>query len=352
MAERVVTPDRNAPESYFELALRPRSLADDEFIGQARIKSRLEILIGAANSRGDTTDHVLLAGPPGLGKTSLAHIIAIEVGANIRVSSGPALGRPGDLAALLNSLRSNDVLFIDEIHRLGKVVEEILYPAMEDRQLDLVTGKGSGAAQRSYRIAIEPFTLVGATTRLGLLSAPLRDRFGEIYRLEYYTVDECAAIITRSARLLDVAIEDAAAMMIAQRSRGTARVCNRLLRRVRDYCQVLGDGSITNKLTVPALNALDIDEIGLEEMDRRILTTIISKYDGGPVGITTIAASLSEDVSTIEDYHEPYLLQVGFLARTPRGRVATRLAFEHLGYTIPADRPSTASDQLPLGLGG
>lgn len=348
MAESIVAPEQGLPDKQFEQALRPRSLADDEFIGQARVKTRLKILIEAALGRGEPTDHVLLAGPPGLGKTSLAHIIASETGSSIRISSGPALGRPGDLAALLNSLRAGDILFIDEIHRLSKVVEEILYPAMEDLQLDLVTGRGSGAAQRTYRIAIEPFTLVGATTRLGLLSAPLRDRFGEIYRLDYYSAPECAAIINRSASLLEVQIRPEAAEMIATRARGTARVCNRLLRRVRDYCQVKADGSITTELADEALEMLDIDQQGLDEMDRRILATIVRKYDGGPVGINTIAASLSEDPATIEDYHEPYLLQIGYLARTPRGRQATRRAFEHLGLTAP--RQAGDPGQLAFGI--
>ena len=350
MPDSVVTPEQDAPDKQFEQALRPRSLDDDEFIGQARVKTRLKILIGAALSRGDTTDHVLLAGPPGLGKTSLAYVIATQTESNIRVSSGPALGRPGDLAALLNSLRTGDILFIDEIHRLPKVVEEILYPAMEDGQLDLVTGRGSGAAQRTYRIAIEPFTLVGATTRLGLLSAPLRDRFGETYRLAYYSAAECESIIVRSARLLGVPIDSAATGMIAARSRGTARVCNRLLRRVRDYCQVVGDGKITADLTDRALAMLDIDHQGLDEMDRRILSTIIGKYDGGPVGVGTIAASLSEDTATIEDYHEPYLLQIGYLARTPRGRMATRRAFEHMGIEPSNIRRRNDLGQLPMGL--
>ena len=348
MAESIVAPEQGTPDRQFEQALRPRSLADDEFIGQSRVKTRLKILIEAALGRDEPTDHVLLAGPPGLGKTSLAHIIAIHTGSSIRISSGPALGRPGDLAALLNSLRAGDVLFIDEIHRLSKVVEEILYPAMEDLQLDLVTGRGSGAAQRTYRIAIEPFTLVGATTRLGLLSAPLRDRFGEIYRLDYYSAAECAAIIARSARLLEVQIRPEATAMIAERARGTARVCNRLLRRVRDYCQVKGDGSVTTDLAVEALEMLDIDQQGLDEMDRRILATIVHKYDGGPVGINTIAASLSEDPATIEDYHEPYLLQIGYLARTPRGRQATRRAFEHLGENPP--RRDSDPGQLAFGI--
>ena len=335
MTDRITTPEATGRELQQDAALRPQTFDDGDFIGQSKTKEGLRILIEAARQRGEAVDHVLISGPPGLGKTTLAYIIAREMGAKIRVTSGPALERPGDLASTLNGLARGDVLFIDEIHRLGKPIEEILYPAMEDGQLDLVVGAGGGSA-RTYRIALPPFTLVGATTRLGLLSAPLRDRFGVIYRLDFYNEEECARIVRRSAGLLAVEMDEEGCIDIARRARGTARVCNRLLRRVRDYAQVEGDGVITGDIARTALATLEVDDRGLDDMDRRILDTVISKFDGGPVGLSTLGASLSEDPTTLEDYHEPYLLQLGFIARTPRGRVATRLAYEHLGMDPPA----------------
>ena len=340
MAERIVAPERTTLEGQHDVALRPRTLDDGEFIGQPKVKSGLRILLLAAKKRGEPVDHILISGPPGLGKTTLAHIIAREMNTNIRVTSGPALDRPGDLAATLNSMNEGDVLFIDEIHRLGKPVEEILYPAMEDRELDLVVGQGRGSASRSYRIALPPFTLVGATTRVGLLSAPLRDRFGAIYRLDFYSVDECEEIVGRSASILGVDLHPGGRREIAHRSRGTARVCNRLLRRVRDYADVEADGRITSEVAKAALTALDVDSIGLDDMDRKIIESIIVKFDGGPVGLQTLGATLAEDGVTLEDYYEPYLLQQGFIARTPRGRVATRLAYEHMGIEHPAPQPA------------
>ncbi len=335
MTDRITAPEATGRELQQDAALRPKSFDDSDFIGQPQTKEGLRILIQAARQREESVDHVLISGPPGLGKTTLAYIIAREMGAKIHVTSGPAIERPGDLAATLNSLAQGDVLFIDEIHRLGKPVEEILYPAMEDGQLDLVVGQGSGGV-RTYRIGLPPFTLIGATTRLGLLSAPLRDRFGVIYRLDFYNEEECARIVRRSASLLEIEMDEEGCLDIARRARGTARVCNRLLRRVRDYAQVEGDGVITGEIARTALATLAVDARGLDDMDRRILDTIVSKFDGGPVGLSTLGASLSEDPTTLEDYHEPYLLQLGFIARTPRGRVATRLAYEHLGLEPPA----------------
>ncbi len=344
MAERIVAPERATLEGQHDATLRPKTLDDGEFIGQSKVKYGLRILLLAAQKRGEPVDHILICGPPGLGKTTLAYIIAREMNANVRVTSGPALDRPGDLAATLNSMSEGDVLFIDEIHRLGKPVEEILYPAMEDRELDLVVGQGRGSASRSYRIALPPFTLVGATTRVGLLSAPLRDRFGVIYRLDFYSVDECEEIVGRSASILDVDLEPGGRKEIARRARSTARVCNRLLRRVRDYAEVEADGRITRQVAEAALAALDVDSTGLDDMDRKIIEAIIVKFDGGPVGLQTLGATLAEDGVTLEDYYEPYLLQQGFIARTPRGRVATRLAYEHMGI----ERPEARSPQNRL----
>ena len=331
MTDRITAPEAARQEVQQDIALRPQSFNDDEFIGQTKTKEGLQILIQAALQREESVDHVLISGPPGLGKTTLAYLIAREMKTKITVTSGPAMEKQGDLASTLNGLARKDVLFIDEIHRLGNSIEEILYPAMEDGQLDLQI-PGSG---RNVRIALPPFTLVGATTRLGLLSAPLRDRFGVIYRLDFYDEKECASIVRRSAKLLDVEMDEEGCLDIARRARGTARVCNRLLRRVRDYAQVKGDGIITGDIARTALAALAVDARGLDEMDRRILETIIGKFDGGPVGLSTLGASLSEDTSTLEDYHEPYLIQLGFLARTPRGRVATKLAYAHLGLDLP-----------------
>ena len=335
MAERILAPQTASQDGQEDVTLRPQTLADADFVGQPKVKAGLRILLLAAKKRREPVDHILICGPPGLGKTTLAYIVAREMNANIRVTSGPALDRPADLAATLNSMSEGDVLFIDEIHRLGKAVEEILYPAMEDGELDLVVGQGKGSASRSYRIALPPFTLVGATTRVGLLSAPLRDRFGALYRLNFYSVDECSEIIGRSASILQLDLDDGGRMEIARRSRGTARVCNRLLRRVRDFAEVEANGQISQQVAAAALAALDVDHLGLDDMDRRILEAIIIKFDGGPVGLQTLGATLAEDGVTLEDYYEPYLLQQGFIARTPRGRVATRLAYQHLGIEHP-----------------
>ncbi len=324
-----------------DLSLRPKRLAD--YINQDKVKENISIGIAAARGRGEPLDHVLLYGPPGLGKTTLAYIIAAEMQVSIRVTSGPAIERIGDLAAILTSLQSGDVLFIDEIHRLSRVVEEFLYPALEESAIDWVTGKGPGA--RSIRLAIKPFTLLGATTRYAMMSPPLRDRFGAVYRLDFHDVDALTTIIRRSAAILAVPIDDAGAVSLAQRARGTPRVANRLLRRVRDYAQVKGDGTISEALAIEALGRLEIDHIGLDNVDYRVLRSIIEKFDGGPVGLETIAASISEDADTIMDVYEPYLLQMGFIQRTPRGRTATRLAYEHLGLPPKA---AAASPQKTL----
>jgi Holliday junction DNA helicase RuvB len=307
-------------------------------VGQEKIKDNLRIAIAAAQQRGEPLDHVLLYGPPGLGKTTLAYIIAAEMGVSIRITSGPAIERPGDLAAILTNLQTDDTLFIDEIHRLARVVEEILYPAMEDYGLDLVLGKGPGA--RSVRLSLPRFTLIGATTRYAMMSPPLRDRFGAVYRLDFYNHEAVAAIIRRSARILEVEIEEGGTLEIARRARGTPRVANRLLRRVRDYAQVLADGVITEPVAQEALARLEIDDLGLDEVDHKVLRSIIEKFDGGPVGLDTIAASISEESDTIMDVYEPYLMQVGFIQRTPRGRVATRLAYEHLGLPPKGPAPT------------
>lgn len=333
--QRVVSPQRRPEELSIEATLRPRSLA--EFIGQERIVENLCILIEAAKARDETLDHVLLYGPPGLGKTTLAHVIAHEMGAAIKVTSGPAIERAGDMAAILTNLGRSDILFIDEIHRLSRPVEEILYPGMEEYAIDLVIGKGPTA--RSIRLKLPRFTIIGATTRLALMTSPLRGRFGATYRLDFYSQEAMAQIVRRSARLLEVTIEEDGIMEIAQRARGTPRVANRILRRLRDYAQVRADGVITQEVAQAALELLEVDELGLDEMDRRVITTIITKFDGGPVGIDTIAAATSEDPDTIMDVYEPYLLQLGFLERTPRGRVATKLAYKHLGL-LPKEEES------------
>ena len=314
-----------------DTTLRPRRL--EEFIGQEKIKDNLSISIAAAQQRGEPLDHLLLYGPPGLGKTTLAHIIAHEMSVSVRVTSGPAIERAGDLAAILTNLQESDFLFIDEVHRLPRAAEEVLYPAMEDFALDIVLGRGPGA--RSVRLSVPRFTLIGATTRYAMLSPPLRDRFGAVYRLDFYDGVAIAAIVRRSAGLLGVASEGEGTDEIARRSRGTPRVVNRLLRRVRDYAQVRAEGVITSEVGREALARLDIDELGLDEVDHKVLRTIIEKFDGGPVGIETIAASISEEADTIMDVYEPYLMQVGFLQRTPRGRVATRHAYGHLGLEAP-----------------
>jgi Holliday junction DNA helicase RuvB len=329
--ERFVAPAAAVGEEELEVSLRPRTLAD--FPGQERVKENLVIAIEAAKQRGEALDHVLFYGPPGLGKTTLANIMAQEMGVAIRTTSGPAIERPGDLAAILTNLKEHDVLFIDEVHRLARGVEEILYPAMEDFALDLVIGKGPGA--RSVRLAMPRFTLIGATTRYAMVSAPLRDRFGAVYRLDYYEPATLARIVQRSARLLEVPLPPGPAEEIASRSRGTPRVANRILRRVRDYAQVRGDGSITIEATRAALELLDVDALGLDETDRRVLECIAVKFEGGPVGLETIAASIGEESDTIMDVYEPFLLQLGFLQRTPRGRIATSAAYRHLGLPIP-----------------
>ena len=314
-----------------EGSLRPKTLR--EYIGQEKAKGNLEVFIQAAKMRNEPLDHVLLHGPPGLGKTTLSGIIANEMGVNIRITSGPAIEKPGDLAALLTNLAENDILFVDEIHRLNRSVEEILYPAMEDFAIDIIIGKGPSA--NSIRLDLPKFTLIGATTRAGQLSAPLRDRFGVTLRLELYTPEELARIVTRSAGILDVPIEDDGAMEIAKRSRGTPRIANRMLRRVRDFAQVKAGGVITRKVADEALTALEVDHLGLDAIDRRMLRSIIEHYGGGPVGLETLAATINEEAVTLEDVYEPYLMQMGFLTRTPRGRCVTRRAYEHLGLSVP-----------------
>jgi Holliday junction DNA helicase RuvB len=328
---RVITPSRVDDDTQFEAGLRPRML--DEYIGQERIRENLVVSITAARQRGDALDHVLLYGPPGLGKTTLAYVIGNELGVPVRSTSGPVLERPGDLAAMLSNLKEREVLFIDEIHRMSPTIEEILYPAMEDYQLDIVIGQGPSA--RSIKVPVPKFTLIGSTTRAGLLTSPLRSRFGIVHRLDFYGEVDLEEIVRRSARLLGVEIEAAAAAEIARRSRGTPRVANRLLHRVRDYAQVRGDGPITLDAALAGLKLLEVDEHGFDEIDRRLLGTIIEKFGGGPVGLGTIAAAISEEKDAIEDIFEPYLIQIGFLDRTPRGRVATARAYEYFGLQAP-----------------
>lgn len=331
-ARRVVSAAPSSPnEEALERALRPKLL--DEYVGQAKAREQLEIFIGAARKRSEALDHVLLFGPPGLGKTTLSHIIAAELGVNLRQTSGPVLEKPKDLAAILTNLEKNDVLFIDEIHRLSPVVEEILYPALEDYQIDIMIGEGPAA--RSIKLDLQPFTLVGATTRAGMLTNPLRDRFGIVARLEFYNAEELQRIVTRSAGLLNAPIDPEGALEVARRSRGTPRIANRLLRRVRDYAEVKGDGRISKTMADKALAMLDVDPQGFDLMDRKLLEAVVHRFDGGPVGLDNVAAAIGEESGTIEDVIEPYLIQQGFLQRTPRGRIATLAAYRHLGLTPP-----------------
>jgi Holliday junction DNA helicase RuvB len=342
MKERLVSGRVQAEDSALDRTLRPKWLK--EYIGQGQVKENLSIAIQAAKGRGEPLDHVLLYGPPGLGKTTLAFLIAREMGVNIKVTSGPAIERPGDLAAILTNLQKDDILFIDEVHRLSRVVEEVLYPALEEFALDLVIGKGPGA--RSLRLKLPPFTLIGATTRYAMMSPPLRERFGLIYRLDFYSQEEVGTILERSARLLELTAKEEGVQEMARRARGTPRVANRLLKRVRDYAQVRAQGVITGKVALEALARLGVDALGLDQVDHMVLKALVEKFDGGPVGLETVAAAVSEDADTVMDVYEPYLLQLGFLERTPRGRLATRLAYEHLGVPYPKGKAPGAQGSL------
>ena len=344
MQSRPVAPKLVEDDVNYDVNLRPRGF--DEYVGQEQVKENLKVAIAAARGRNDVLDHVLFHGPPGLGKTSLAYIISREMGVNIKATSGPVVERPGDLAALLTNLEEGDILFIDEIHRLNHVVEEVLYPAMEDYQIDILIGQGPAA--RSMKLPLKPFTLIGATTRSGLLTSPLRDRFGQIFRLDFYSTEALTQILKRSAAILGVAAEDDGTAEIARRSRGTPRIANRLLRRVRDFAQVKADGKITKPVTQEALRMLEVDPIGLDKMDTMLLVTLIDKFSGGPVGVETLAAAIGEEKDTIEDVYEPFLIQAGFLKRTPRGRVATELAYEHFGRNQASPKGNSSKNQPSL----
>jgi len=342
MTERLVSGIPQVEDVRLDRALRPETL--ENYVGQDRVKDNLRIAIDAARMRGEPLDHTLLYGPPGLGKTTLAYILGHEMSANLKVTSGPAIERPGDVAALLTNLEDGDILFVDEIHRLSRLVEEVLYPALEEFAIDLLIGKGPGA--RSMRLQLKPFTLIGATTRFAMMSAPLRDRFGAIYRLEFYNPDETQNILSRSAKILGLETSDKGLGEIAKRSRGTPRVANRLLRRVRDFAQVRANGKITHEVAKEALSMLEVDDLGLDEVDHKVLRALVERFDGGPVGLDTVAAAISEEPDTVMDVYEPFLLQLGFLERTPRGRAATRHAYEHLGAIYPDSRKQSAQTKL------